>query len=154
MGIQSWTIRRKLSPRFLCNETNRIGDAPFDDAAFLGEVTEWTLPNDLGLALAHKPKRALHARAERASAEEAGRLLDRMEVPAEFRDRRAGDLPYGLQRRVEIARALFFVFLVLFALSLVLGLVRVVMCVFASLLSASACTFAKIRRCKSGYSQA
>lgn len=45
-------------------------------------------------------------RAERAAAEEAGRLLDRMEVPAEFRDRRAGDLPYGLQRRVEIARAL------------------------------------------------
>ena len=33
-------------------------------------------------------------------------LLGAMGVPADFWERRAGDLPYGVQRRVEIARAL------------------------------------------------
>jgi len=33
-------------------------------------------------------------------------LLRRMDVPESFWERRAGDLPYGFQRRVEIARAL------------------------------------------------
>jgi ABC-type branched-subunit amino acid transport system ATPase component len=33
-------------------------------------------------------------------------LLSRIDVPEPFWTRRAGDLPYGLQRRVEIARAL------------------------------------------------
>ena len=36
----------------------------------------------------------------------ARELLSTMGVPASFWSRRAGDLPYGLQRRVEIARAL------------------------------------------------
>jgi branched-chain amino acid transport system ATP-binding protein len=36
----------------------------------------------------------------------AGHLLAAMGVPDGFWSRRAGDLPYGLQRRVEIARAL------------------------------------------------
>jgi ABC-type branched-subunit amino acid transport system ATPase component len=36
----------------------------------------------------------------------ARELLRTMEVPQTFWSRRAGDLPYGLQRRVEIARAL------------------------------------------------
>ena len=45
-------------------------------------------------------------RVERAAAQEAQELLAKLEVPAGFWERRAGDLPYGLQRRVEIARAL------------------------------------------------
>jgi len=48
-----------------------------------------------------------HARREEvAAAEYARALLDRVSVGATYQDRRAGDLPYGLQRRVEIARAL------------------------------------------------
>ena len=46
-------------------------------------------------------------RREEAEAFEASReLLTMMAVPESFWPRRAGDLPYGLQRRVEIARAL------------------------------------------------
>mgnify|MGYP000926179976 CR=1 FL=1 len=45
-------------------------------------------------------------RTDAVAADEADALLDRLAVPAEYRRRRAGDLPYGLQRRVEIARAL------------------------------------------------
>ena len=46
-------------------------------------------------------------RREEAQAFEAAReLLAAMGVPESFWARRAGDLPYGLQRRVEIARAL------------------------------------------------
>lgn len=45
-------------------------------------------------------------RDEREAAEAARALLHTMEVPPAYWDRRAGDLPYGLQRRVEMARAL------------------------------------------------
>lgn len=46
-------------------------------------------------------------RQEEAEAFNAAReLLARMGVPEPFWSRRAGDLPYGMQRRVEIARAL------------------------------------------------
>jgi len=46
-------------------------------------------------------------RREEAEAFDAAReLLTTMSVPESFWLRRAGDLPYGLQRRVEIARAL------------------------------------------------
>ena len=45
-------------------------------------------------------------RDERDAHEEARVLLGTVGIPGEFHDRRAGDLPYGLQRRVEIARAL------------------------------------------------
>ena len=44
-------------------------------------------------------------RAERAMRAAATALLDRLAI-AELADRPAGDLPYGLQRKVEIARAL------------------------------------------------
>jgi ABC-type branched-subunit amino acid transport system ATPase component len=44
-------------------------------------------------------------RAEQAALEEAGSLLDRAGIGGRARDR-AGDLPYGDQRRLEIARAL------------------------------------------------
>ena len=45
-------------------------------------------------------------RDEREAHEEARGLLATVGIPREFHERRAGDLPYGLQRRVEIARAL------------------------------------------------
>ena len=45
-------------------------------------------------------------REEREAAEKARALLQTMGIGAGFWHRRAGDLPYGLQRRVEIARAL------------------------------------------------
>lgn len=45
-------------------------------------------------------------REERAAAEAARSLLEAVGVGPAFWSRRAGDLPYGLQRRVEIARAL------------------------------------------------
>lgn len=45
-------------------------------------------------------------REERAATEAARALLQAVGVGAGYWDRRAGDLPYGLQRRVEIARAL------------------------------------------------
>jgi len=45
-------------------------------------------------------------RDERDAAEAARTLLRTMEVPPAYWGRRAGDLPYGLQRRVEMARAL------------------------------------------------
>lgn len=45
-------------------------------------------------------------RDEREAAEHARRLLQTMGIGPQFWNRRAGDLPYGLQRRVEIARAL------------------------------------------------
>ena len=44
-------------------------------------------------------------RAERAMRGRAAELLDRLGVGSAV-DHRAGDLPYGLQRKVEIARAL------------------------------------------------
>lgn len=43
---------------------------------------------------------------EAAAIDDARTLLQFVEVPVEYWPRRAGDLPYGLQRRVEIARAL------------------------------------------------
>ena len=45
-------------------------------------------------------------REEKAAFDAARELLISMGVPQSFWSRRAGDLPYGLQRRVEIARAL------------------------------------------------
>jgi ABC-type branched-subunit amino acid transport system ATPase component len=45
-------------------------------------------------------------REERAAAEKARALLQLVGIGPAFWERRAGDLPYGLQRRVEIARAL------------------------------------------------
>jgi len=45
-------------------------------------------------------------REESRAAEEAKELLTRLDVDSSYWPRRAGDLPYGLQRRVEIARAL------------------------------------------------
>lgn len=45
-------------------------------------------------------------RDEREAAEAARALLGTMQVPPAYWSRRAGDLPYGLQRRVEMARAL------------------------------------------------
>ena len=45
-------------------------------------------------------------REEEEAFESARELLSAMGVPESFWPRRAGDLPYGLQRRVEIARAL------------------------------------------------
>lgn len=45
-------------------------------------------------------------RDERQASEVARALLETVGVPPAFWSRRAGDLPYGLQRRVEIARAL------------------------------------------------
>ncbi|MEP7300198.1 MAG: ABC transporter ATP-binding protein [Caldimonas sp.] len=45
-------------------------------------------------------------REEEEAFDAARRLLAAMGVPEPFWGRRAGDLPYGLQRRVEIARAL------------------------------------------------
>lgn len=45
-------------------------------------------------------------RSERAALADASELLDLIEVGQTYRGRRAGDLPYGYQRRVEIARAL------------------------------------------------
>ncbi len=45
-------------------------------------------------------------RDEREAAEQACAHLQTVGVGATYWDRRAGDLPYGLQRRVEIARAL------------------------------------------------
>jgi ABC-type branched-subunit amino acid transport system ATPase component len=45
-------------------------------------------------------------REEGEAFESARELLTTMAVPESFWPRRAGDLPYGLQRRVEIARAL------------------------------------------------
>ena len=45
-------------------------------------------------------------REEREAAGQARTLLQTMGVGPQFWGRRAGDLPYGLQRRVEIARAL------------------------------------------------
>jgi ABC-type branched-subunit amino acid transport system ATPase component len=45
-------------------------------------------------------------REEEEAFDAARELLSTMGVPESFWSRRAGDLPYGLQRRVEIARAL------------------------------------------------
>lgn len=45
-------------------------------------------------------------RAERAALADARELLALIEVGETYWERRAGDLPYGYQRRVEIARAL------------------------------------------------
>lgn len=45
-------------------------------------------------------------RAERAALADARELLSLIEVGEAYWERRAGDLPYGYQRRVEIARAL------------------------------------------------
>ena len=48
-----------------------------------------------------------HARHdEHAAVEVARTLLQTMGIPPDYWSRRSGDLPYGLQRRVEIARAL------------------------------------------------
>ena len=48
-----------------------------------------------------------HARNDEKAAVAASRtLLQTMGIPENYWTRRAGDLPYGLQRRVEIARAL------------------------------------------------
>ena len=43
---------------------------------------------------------------ERAAVDVARTLLQTLGIPPIYWERRAGDLPYGLQRRVEIARAL------------------------------------------------
>ena len=45
-------------------------------------------------------------REEDDAADQARALLERVAIGAPYWERRAGDLPYGLQRRVEIARAL------------------------------------------------
>ncbi|MEO9228441.1 MAG: ABC transporter ATP-binding protein [Devosia sp.] len=45
-------------------------------------------------------------REEKEAAQKAQELLEAMEISPPFWERRAGDLPYGMQRRVEIARAL------------------------------------------------
>ncbi|MGI4815605.1 MAG: ABC transporter ATP-binding protein [Janthinobacterium lividum] len=45
-------------------------------------------------------------RDEAQAADEARELLDYLNISDTYRKRRAGDLPYGIQRRVEIARAL------------------------------------------------
>jgi ABC-type branched-subunit amino acid transport system ATPase component len=45
-------------------------------------------------------------REESKAVEQAKELLIRLDVDRSYWQRRAGDLPYGLQRRVEIARAL------------------------------------------------
>lgn len=45
-------------------------------------------------------------REEKDAADKASELLETMSIGPSYWQRRAGDLPYGLQRRVEIARAL------------------------------------------------